>query len=316
MASGKIENRHSDYQMSSKKALVILAGGLGSRYKSLKQIDGITDNQSPLLEYSLYDAMEAGFSKIILIINKLIPASYIDRLQQIALKKNLDLRFVYQHIENFVPQDIDLSFRKKPWGTAHALLCIKNEIEENFIILNADDFYGKEAFKMASEIINQNLVKTNLHHIIAYPLDLTLSENGAVSRGICDINKQQSLTKITERTHIFSDLGKIYFIENDKKISLEPKTLVSMNFSIFNPSIFDDLEDRFHQFVKTNQNPKAEFYIPQLIEDLLQENKISVKVHESPSQWMGVTYPEDKQSLKSFIETKIKDGDYPENLWN
>lgn len=316
MEHGKVENQYLDYQMSSKKALVVLAAGLGSRYKSLKQVDGITDNNSPLLEYAIYDALKVGFTKVILIINKLVPDSYIQRIKKIAHDQFFDLRLVYQELHNHVPIGLDISTREKPWGTAHALLCIENEIEEEFIIINADDFYGKEAYKKASDIINNHHVIDNGHHIIAYPLHLTTSDNGAVSRGICELTKEHYLSKVTERTEIYDENNEIFFFENNKKVVLKPETLASMNFSIFHPSIFTDLKERFQKFAKINTNNKVEFFIPQLIEDLLQEKKISVKVHQAPSQWMGVTYPEDKAKLKIFIEEKIKLGDYPENLWN
>lgn len=320
MDNGKTENLFSDYQMNFNmninKSIVILAAGLGSRYKGLKQIDGITNNNSPILEYSIYDALEAGFGKVIVIINKHIPTSYIERLDKIAQQKNIELHWVYQDIADYLPEKFDIKERQKPWGTAHALLCVKSLINEPFIIINADDFYGKEIYKEAASIINEDLVTPHHYHIIAYPIKETVSQNGAVSRGICELDDHQSLTMITERTEIFVDENEIYFLENNHKKELHPETLVSMNYSIFHPSIFNSLEAYFYQFLNQNPHPKEEFLIPKHIQTLIDHDNIQVTVHTSPSQWMGMTYPEDKKQLKIFIENKITQKKYPEDLWS
>jgi len=320
MANGKTENLFSDYQinfnMKKNKSIVILAGGMGSRYKGLKQIDGITDNNSPILEYSIYDALEAGFNKVIVIINKHIPSSYIERLEKIAKLKHIELHWVYQDIADYLPKNFEPKDRLKPWGTAHALLCVKPLINESFIIINADDFYGKEIYKDAASIINNTLVKSNHYHIIAYPINETVSQNGAVSRGICETDNSQLLTNITEIKEIFVDENEIYFFENSIKQKLLPETLVSMNYSIFHPSIFERLEYYFHQFLNENPDNKEEFLIPKHIKTLIDHDNILVSVHRSPSQWMGVTYPEDKIQLKTYIENQIANQKYPEDLWN
>lgn len=293
-----------------------MAGGLGSRYKGLKQIDGITDNNSPILEYSMYDALEAGFDKVVVILNKKIPVSFIERLEKISKDKNIDFHWVFQDIDDHLPENYNRGNREKPWGTGHALLCVKDLVNDAFVVINADDFYGKEIYKKAANIINKEQIKTDQYGIIAYPLHATLSDNGSVSRGICEYNNNDYLEKVTERTQIFKENGKAYFKEEDEIEEVALDTLVSMNYSIFHPSIFERLQFYFEHFLNENPHEKAEYLIPNVIQKLIEGQKAKVLIKESPSEWMGVTYPEDKALLKTFIEEKIKAGDYPKDLWN
>ncbi|WP_079667107.1 nucleotidyltransferase family protein [Soonwooa buanensis] len=302
--------------MSYNKTLVIMAGGLGSRYKGLKQIDGITDNNSPILEYSMYDALEAGFDKVVVILNKKIPTSFIDRLEKISKDKNIDFHWIFQDIDDHLPENYNRGNREKPWGTGHALLCVKDLVNNAFVVINADDFYGKEIYKNAAKIINNGQINTDQYGIIAYPLHATLSDNGSVSRGICKYNDNDYLEKVTERTQIFKENGKAYFKEEDEIEEVALDTLVSMNYSIFHPSIFEHLQFYFEQFLNENPHEKAEYLIPNVIQKLIEGQKAKVLIKESPSEWMGVTYAEDKALLKTFIEEKIKAGDYPKDLWN
>lgn len=301
--------------MNSKKTLLILAGGLGSRYKGLKQIDGILDNDSPILEYSIFDALEAGFTKIVVVINRFIPESYIFRLKEISLTKNFELSFIYQDIHDFVPKDFDISERKKPWGTAHAILCAKNFIREPFVIINADDFYGKEIYQLASEQINTGNILEKQFELIAYPLKTTLSENGTVARGICTFDKDNYLLKIDEQTSIRTENSIIVYSENDKTIEVDPETLVSMNFFVFHPSIFKNLEQYFEEFLHSKPTSTQEFYIPSAVQRMINEKKVNVLVKKSPSQWMGMTYADDKNIIKTYLKTQIQKKNYPENLW-
>lgn len=301
--------------MSTKKTLVILAGGLGSRYNGLKQVDGILENGSPILEYAIYDALEVGFTKVVCIINKMVPESYIERLKDIATKRNFELEFVYQNLEDFVPNGYDLSERQKPWGTSHALLCAKDVVKEPFIILNADDFYGRESYKMAADAIDNGEVDDEHFQLIAYKLEPTLSENGSVSRGVCEVDEEGNLTRIDERTSIEKENGEIIFTEGDIKQKLVADTPVSMNFWVFSPSIFSFVEKKFLEFVNNNPAPKAEYFIPSSAQQLLEEGKAKFKVKTSPEQWMGVTYAADKPLLQEFLRNKIKENKYPEQLW-
>ncbi|HCA07756.1 sugar phosphate nucleotidyltransferase [Chryseobacterium sp.] len=301
--------------MNSKKTLLILAGGLGSRYKGLKQIDGILDNGSPILEYSIYDALEVGFTKVVIIVNRLIPQSYIERLNTISGEKNFELHWVYQEKESFLPKDYDFSQREKPWGTGHAVLCAKNAVQEPFVMINADDFYGKEAYQLASEEIDLHISRSQFG-MAAYPVGSTLSGNGNVARGICTLDAENYLIKVEEQTSIHKKGDSIVYTENGNDIELTPDALVSMNFFIFHPNVFDALEVYFNDFLQSEPKPSQEFYIPSAVQRMIDEKKAKVLVKASPSQWMGVTYANDKSSIRDFLTSEIKQNRYPEDLWN
>lgn len=301
--------------MNSKKTLLILAGGLGSRYKGLKQIDGILDNGSPILEYSIYDALKAGFSKVVIIVNKLIPQSYIERLNAISEARGFELHWVYQEMDSIPLQGFDYPEREKPWGTAHAVLCAKYVIQEPFIMINADDFYGKEAYLLAAHEIDHHHISDSQFGMIAYPVYTTLSGHGAVARGICTLDSENNLIRVEEQTSIQKLNGSIIYRVNDENIKLAPDTLVSMNFFIFHPHIFCSLEAYFYDFIESDPIPKQEFYIPSAVQRMIDEKKAKVMVKASPSQWMGVTYADDKQNIKNFLTSEIQKNRYPADLW-
>ncbi|NML69238.1 nucleotidyltransferase [Chryseobacterium sp. RP-3-3] len=301
--------------MNSKKTVLILAGGLGSRYKGLKQIDGILENGSPILEYSIYDALEAGFSKVVVIVNRLIPQSYIERLNAVSKEAHFELHWVYQEKESFMPQHFKFTEREKPWGTGHAVLCAKNAVQEPFVMINADDFYGKEAYQLASEEIDFHISGSQFG-MAAYPVVSTLSGNGHVARGVCTLDDDHYLVKIEEQTSIRRAGNSIVYTEKENDIEIAPDTLVSMNLFIFHPDIFDALELYFNDFIQSDPEPLQEFYIPYAIQRMIDERKAKVWVKASPSQWMGVTYADDKSSIKDFLTSEIEKNRYPEDLWN
>ncbi|MCT2562019.1 sugar phosphate nucleotidyltransferase [Chryseobacterium herbae] len=301
--------------MNSKKTLLILAGGLGSRYKGLKQIDGILDNGSPILEYSIYDALEAGFNKVVIIVNSLIPQSYMERLNTLSKENNFELHWVYQEKESFLPKNYDFSEREKPWGTGHAVLCAKNAVHEPFVMINADDFYGKEAYQLASEEIDLHISGSQFG-MAAYPVGSTLSGNGNVARGICTLDAENYLIKVEEQTLIRRKGDSIFYTGNGNDIELTSDALVSMNFFIFHPNVFDALEVYFNEFLQLEPSPSQEFYIPSAVQRMIDEKKAKVLVKASPSQWMGVTYADDKSNIKDFLTSEIKKNRYPEDLWN
>ncbi|PQA97882.1 nucleotidyltransferase [Chryseobacterium shigense] len=301
--------------MTSKKTLLILAGGLGSRYKGLKQVDGILENGSPILEYSIYDALEAGFSKVVIIVNRLIPQSYIDRLNTISNVKNFELYWIFQEKESFLPKDFNFTKREKPWGTGHAVLCAKNSVQEPFVMINADDFYGKEAYQLASEEIDFHISGSQFG-MAAYPVRSTLSGNGSVARGICSLDNEHDLVKIEEQTSIRREGNSIVYTENGIDIEIPSETLVSMNFFIFHPDIFNALDMYFNDFIQSDPGPSQEFYIPTAVQRMIDEKKAKVWVKASPSQWMGVTYANDKSSITDFLRSEIEKNRYPEDLWN
>ena len=301
--------------MKYKKTLLILAGGLGSRYKGLKQVDGILDNGSTILEYSIYDALTFGFSKIVIVINRFIPKSYIEKLELISKMKNFELQWVYQDMEQFIPKDTDISAREKPWGTGHAILCAKDVVNEPFAVINADDFYGKEVYQIAADEIDKGNISQNQFELIAYPVETTLSENGAVARGICTLDADNYLLKIEEQTTIRKENNKIIYTENGGNIEISPQTLVSMNFFIFHPSFIESLENLFVEFITSKPLPKEEFYIPSAVQRIINTEKVKVLVKTSPSQWMGMTYADDKITLKNYLEKQIQNNRYPKDLW-
>lgn len=301
--------------MSAKKTMVVLAGGLGSRYNGLKQVDGILDNGAPLMEYSIYDAIQAGFNKIVVIINKMVPESYLQRLEDILKPTKVELHWVYQNMEDYVPAGYDWTQRQKPWGTSHALLCTKEIVKEPFIVLNADDFYSKDAYIKAAQAIDSGEIDQNHYQLIAYRLEPTLSENGTVSRGVCEVDAEGNLVSIQERTAIAKEDDKIFFTENDTKSELTGEMPVSMNFWVFDSNVFDFIEQKFHEFVENNPGPKDEYFIPAVAQQMIDAGKANFKVKTSTGEWKGVTYSADKPLVQQFLQEQIANNQYKAGLW-
>lgn len=298
--------------------MVILAGGLGSRYKGQKQLDSIGPSKESLMEYSLYDAISVGISKVVFIINRFFEEDTKNYFLEIAKKNNVTIHFIYQEIAKEVPAAFKslLEKRTKPWGTGHAILMAKEVIQEPFIVINADDFYGRLGYKKMYKAISESKINATTFKMVAYPVSRTLSDNGFVSRGICQIDKDNFLQKVTEQTHIISKENKIIYQEDNMNKILEPNTPVSMNFWAFHPVLFDYLENQFHEFLKNyNQNNTGEFYIPEVIDTLIHQGKIKLKVMISDEKWFGVTYPEDKKTVVTLITQLIAEGKYPQSLW-
>ena len=294
-----------------------MAGGLGSRYKGLKQVDGITSDGATVLEFSMYDALAAGFTKIVIIINSHLPASYLARLTDISTRKKFELHLVSQSIDKCIPKKFShlLQERKKPWGTAHAILCAKETIQEPFVVINADDYYGKQAFIEIADCIANGHIQQNQFAMVAYPVSATLSENGAVSRGICTLSNEGFLQQVIERTKIAREGKDIVFIEKGKKEIIASDALVSMNFWGFHPTVFEDLEKAFYAFLQSVPEPTSEIYIPTEVQHLIYSKRVKVKVLQTPDRWYGITYPEDKEQLVGFISECIENQLYPSNLW-
>lgn len=306
-------------ELSNKKTLVILAGGLGSRYNGQKQLDSMGPSGESLMEYSIYDAIKVGFNKFILIINDQFLDQNKNYFSEIAHKNNIELHFVVQKTISNVPDKFKdkITSREKPWGTAHALLCTKDIIVEPFAIINADDFYGRNAYKKSFNAITNKHITKNKFQILAYPIAATLSENGSVSRGICSINSSNELVKIEEQTHILKKENRIFYKEVSHLHQLKENILVSMNFWILHPIIFSFLEKKFIHFLEENsEDLKKEFFIPQVIDELINENSITVNVVNSDEKWFGVTYPEDKKTVQQQLINHIKQNIYPDFLWN
>ncbi len=298
-----------------KPTLVILAAGMGSRYGGLKQMDTFTPEGDTIIDFSIYDALRAGFGKFVFIIRRSFEKEFKAIFDK-KLKGKAEVAYVYQELEH-VPEKYINPERTKPWGTGHALLMAKEAVNENFAIINADDFYGKDAFKVMAASLSTKDKASYDFNMIAYLLKNTVSDYGFVSRGECQVNETGFLTDITERTHIEKRNG--LFVRKDdegKFISMDGDTIVSMNFWGFTPKCFEFGNQLFEAFLESNKdNLKAEFYIPSIVNDILKSNIASVEVLTSDAKWFGVTYKEDKHIVQKAIEELKNKNVYPSKLW-
>ncbi|WP_461789810.1 nucleotidyltransferase family protein [Pedobacter sp.] len=298
-----------------KPTLLILAAGMASRYGSMKQIDGFGPNGETIIDYSIYDAIKAGFGKVIFIIKEEFAENFKSIFDE-KLKGKIDVDYVYQNfdLKQFgIDEEI---YREKPWGTAHAILSGRKVVKEPFCVINADDFYGYDAFKKMADFLTTEVNDAN-YAIIGYKIGKTLSDFGAVSRGVCKADESGNLTEIVERTKVYKKDGTIVYEEDGQEFPLDFDTPVSMNFWGFTPAVFSIAEDLFRTFAMENKDkPKAEFFIPLVGEHLVNTNEASFKVVPTDNQWFGVTYKEDKPLVQESIDELIKNGNYPEKLWN
>jgi NDP-sugar pyrophosphorylase family protein len=299
----------------SKPTLVILAAGVGSRYGGLKQLDTFSEQGDTILDFSIYDAIRAGFGKVVFIIRKNIEADFKAFFDK-KLEGKIEVEYVFQELEN-IPEKYRDNNREKPWGTAHALLMAKDVVKENFAVINADDFYGAEAFKAEVESLNKMNPESTDFNMMGYVLKNTISDYGSVSRGECRVDKNNFLTGVNERTHIEKVNGELkYKDENEALIPISEETIVSMNFFGFTPKYFELSESLFEEFLAKNyKEPKAEFFIPLVINHIIVNKLATMEVLKSDARWFGVTYKQDKEYVTSEIQ-KLKDsGVYPINLW-
>lgn len=303
-----------------KPVLVIMAAGMGSRYGGLKQIDPVDDEGHIIMDFSIYDAKRAGFEKVVFIIKKAIEKEFKagigDRISQY-----MDVEYVYQELDT-LPEGFEVpEGRVKPFGTGHAILSCKDVVDGPFAVINADDYYGVHAFQEIYNYLTENEDDEKYHYaMVGYILSNTLTENGYVSRGICEMDKDAFLTGITERTHIEQrDMG-VQFTEDDGQTweDIAADSIVSMNMFGFTASMLKELECRFPEFLKKGlkENPmKCEYFLPSVVSDLIEEDKADVKVLRSEDRWYGITYKEDKEAVVSAVQ-KLKDtGVYPQHLW-
>lgn len=295
--------------------LLILAAGMASRYGSMKQVQGFGPSGETIMDYSIYDAIESGFTKVVFIIRK----DFADNFKAIfepKLKGRIKTEYVYQDLNSFVGNHTVPAERTKPWGTAHAVLCAKDAVNEPFAVINADDFYGRDAFQKADKFLNSKCTP-RLYSIIGYELIKTLSENGSVSRGVCEVDADNNLVSIAERTKIYSDEnGKITYEDGDKKFEVPSDSKVSMNFWCFDPSMFSFTEKIFGEFLSENiSNLKSEFFIPIIGDKFIKDGQGAIEVIPTSAQWFGVTYKEDAPEVQKSLNKLISDGVYPDNLW-
>lgn len=298
--------------MKTKPTLLILAAGMGSRYGGLKQLDEVGPAGEAIIDYSLYDAINAGFGKVVFVIRKELEEEFRKRFDPI-LKDRVPYEFAYQELD-MLPAGYQVpEGRQKPWGTAHAVWCARNNIKEPFAVINADDFYGKDAYGVLADAMRKD--QTN-HYMVAYYLKNTLSPHGFVSRGVCEVQSNGFLKDVTEHTKISLQNGNVFYEKDGQEIQLAPDLPVSMNFWGFQPSYFDWLDELLADFFdKSEQALKSEYFIPTVVNALIKNGNEGVKVLKSSSQWFGITYREDKQTVINNINSLINQGEYPENLW-
>lgn len=298
-----------------KPTLVILAAGMASRYGSMKQIESFGPAGETIMDYSIYDAIRAGFGKIVFIIRE----DFADQFKAIfepKLKGRIVTDYVYQDLQAFTGGRVIPAERTKPWGTAHAVLCCKGKVNEPFAVINADDYYGRDAFVKAYDFLTTKC-NEQTYSIIGYELNKTLSDNGTVSRGVCAVDADQNLTDINERTKIFRQAdGSIVYEDESGTYPLSENATVSMNYLCFAPGFIDVCESLFGEFLDNNiKNPKSEFFIPYAAGRFVQSGKGVVKVIPTAAKWFGVTYKEDAPGVQASIDALVKAGEYPANLW-
>ena len=307
--------------MSKKPVLVVMAAGMGSRYGGLKQIDPVGSCGEAILDYSLFDAHEAGFETAVIIIKEAIKKDFMDTVGKRLESCPMEIRYAYQELDKLPEGFTAPPERSKPWGTSHAVLCAKDAIDgAPFAVLNADDYYGKSAFRVLYDYLSNNQDGDKYNYcMVGYELGNTVTDNGSVARGICQTNDQGYLTQVVERTRIEKYEGGIHYTEDGASwTDVAAKTPVSMNMWGFTPSFLKEIEARFPAFLRQDvpNNPaKAEFFLPRTVSELLDENKATVKVLHSADKWYGVTYAADKPQVVAALQDMTQKGMYPDGLW-
>lgn len=302
-----------------KPVLLVMAAGMGSRYGGLKQIDPVGENGEIIIDYSLYDAKLAGFEKVVFIIKEENKREFEEIILPRA-GKNMEVEFVYQSVDD-IPSGFSFpADRVKPWGTGHAVLCAAKAINTPFAVINADDFYGREAFEKIYNFLESAKDDDKCHYsMVGFYLENTITENGFVSRGVCEVDNG-NLKKVTERTRIEKHDNIIEYSEDEGKTwtVLDKGTTVSMNLWGFTPSVFNYLDQSFKEFLAADvvKNPlKAEFYLPFVVDEMIQKDKADVEVLSSGDKWYGVTYKEDRMQIINAVKEMVASGKYPKKLW-
>ena len=307
-----------------KPILVVMAAGMGSRYGGLKQIDPVGSHNEAILDYSIYDAHEAGFDTVVIIIKEAIREEFMETVGARLQKAPVEIRYAYQEVDKIPAGYTVPEGREKPWGTSHAVLCAKEAIgNAPFAVINADDYYGKAAFQVIYDYLSTHPDGEKYSYcMVGYEVGKTVTEHGSVARGVCETDDQDHLVKVTERTRIEKYPGGIHYTEDGGKtwVELPEHTKVSMNLWGFTPRFLDEIESRLPAFldqVIKEHNPKAEFFLPTTVSELLAENKAEVKVLHSPDKWYGVTYAADKEVVVNAMKQFTAQGLYPaEGLWS
>ena len=300
-----------------KKTLLILAAGMGSRFGGLKQIEGVGPNNEFIIDYSIYDAIKAGFNKIVFIIKEENYEIFKETIGK-RVEPHIETEYVFQKNDN-LPEEYKelLKNRENPLGTAHAILCARDKINEPFAIINADDFYGYDAYEKAIQFLENP--STNHYGMVAYRLGNTLTPNGSAKRGVCEVDEKGELIKLTESSVTLNgDTVDVHPLEGKAAFRTSKDTIASMNFLLFTPDLFQILEDRFPDFLNQNKDnlDSCEYLIPIVLNELVEEGKKQVNVIETTSVWYGITYKEDKDLVTNAIKKLVEMGVYPQNLWS
>lgn len=300
-----------------KPTLLVLAAGMGSRYGSLKQMDGIGPGGEAIIDYSIYDAIRAGFGKVVFVIRHAFEKDFREVFTPERFGGKIEVDFVFQELDK-LPEGFTVpEGREKPWGTNHAVLMAKDAIDTPFAVINADDFYGKDSYQQLANYLRSLEGQTNSYCMVGFQIQNTLSENGSVSRGECGVDAEGNLTSMVERTAIERINGQIqYTDENGKVCVMAPEAPVSMNMFGFTPDYFAHSEEYFKTFLSENMaNLKSEFYIPTMVNKLIGDGTAKLKVLTTSSQWFGVTYKADRPAVVERLQALIAAGEYPEYLW-
>lgn len=298
-----------------KPTLFVLAAGMGSRYGGLKQLDGVGPSGETIMDYSIYDAVNAGFGKLVFVIRKSFEEDFKEKIVKKYASK-IPVELVFQALDD-LPEGFSVpEGREKPWGTNHAVMMGKSVINEPFAVINADDFYGRESFKVLADFLSAQEGENN-YCMVGYRVGNTLSESGTVARGVCETDANDNLTGVVERTQVKRIDGDVkYLDENNEWVAIPDNTPVSMNMWGFTPDYFKHSDVAFIDFLKANaSNLKAEYFIPLVVNDLIVNNTATVKVLDTPSKWFGVTYAQDRPDVVAKLQKLVDDNVYPSPLW-
>lgn len=297
--------------------LLVLAAGMGSRYGSLKQMDGVGPNNEAIIDYSVYDAIRAGFGKVVFVIRDFFAKDFREIFNEERFNHKIKVEYAYQELEN-LPEGLTVpEGREKPWGTNHAVMMAAPFIHEPFAVINADDFYGADAYQTIADYLSQLDGVKHQYCMVAYELKKTLSDNGTVSRGVCTVDGEGNLATMIERTKIerMAD-GKVVFHDNGEDEELDENSPVSMNLFGLTPEYFQYSQDFFKEwFAENGKEMKSEFFLPMMVNRLINQGPAKLHVLHSASKWYGVTYKADKPIIVNAIKELIAEGKYPENLW-
>lgn len=298
-----------------KPTLVVLAAGMGSRYGGLKQMDAFGPNGETIIEYSVFDAIRAGFGKVVFVIRETFADAFKEQLGS-KFEDKIEVAYVYQEL-NKLPEGFSVpEGREKPWGTGHALMMAADETKTPFAVINADDFYGAESYAVMADFLSKQELDGNHFSLLGYEVRKTLSENGSVSRGVCEVSEKGEMLGVTERTKIYREDEQIVFEEAGVKTPLSEMAPVSMNFMGFTPIAFDYFNTAFDVFLKEQgQEMKSEFFMPFVLDEMAKTNVAKVSVINTPAKWFGVTYQEDKPLALDYLNKLIENSEYPANLW-